>query len=81
MIELEPEEARVAQHDEQSVSLTPREAELGEVCLCLVARIGIEANDLFNWCFGSHLSHEDLKLGQAPCISRQSALLEEPHGR
>src|SRR5437868_4488476 len=79
-IELDPEQARVAQHHEQRVALAPGEANLRKVDLPLHSGRGLEAYDRLGVGAGAHLAHEALGLRGATGVAGGSALLAEPHG-
>ena len=79
-IEAHPQQARVAEDDEQRVPLSPREPKLGEIDLRLVPSRCFEPHHRLRLGARSHLPHEHFELGQAARIARGLALGEESNG-
>jgi hypothetical protein len=79
-VEPEPQEARVAEDDQERVALAPGERELGEVDLSLVRRRRLETHDrllLGPWPNGAHIL---LQLRVSASVAARLDLLEQPHG-
>src|SRR5581483_2988929 len=78
-IEPEPEEARVAQHHEEGVSLPPREPEFGEVDLRLAPGGCLEADEGLRLGTGPGDRYVIADLGDATRVPRGLDLGEEAH--
>ena len=80
-IEPDPEQARVAEHDQEGVAPSPGEVELGEVHLGLVARGRLEADEgRLRWA-RADLADVAADAGVAAGVAGHRNLLEEAHGR
>jgi len=79
-IELEPEQARVAEDDEEDVASPPREAKGREVHLGLMARRRLEPHNWIDRRSGTDLTHEELQLRDAAGIASRADFVEQPHG-
>ena len=77
--EAQPQELRVAEHHEEGVALAPRQPEVREVHLGLMARRGLEAHDGLGFT-GPDLPDVLLQLCVAARVAGSPDLLQEPHG-
>lgn len=79
-IEPEPEEARVTEHDKERIPLAPRQPELGELHLRLVARRSLEAHDRLGRRARADAGDVVADRGDAARIAGGPDFLEQPHG-
>src|SRR5690606_9096732 len=80
-IEAHPEQARVAEDDQQPVAHAPGQSDLGEVDLGLLGRRGLEAHDGLGQRARPNLPHVVFEPCVAARISGRPYLLEEANGR
>ena len=80
LVEPEPHPPRVAQHHDQRVPLAPRQPEVREVHLALVAGRSLEPPDRLHRLLRPDPAHVALHLAVAARIARRLHLVEQPHG-
>ncbi len=79
--ELDREHARVPEDDQEGEALAPRQADLGEIELGLLAGRGFKPDDWLGLEPRADAGHVGFQLAVAAGVPRGAALLEQPHGR